>query len=177
MNINRVELWGKLKKAEKIVTRQGDEISTAWIEVERTSGKRDNLLVISDEEIKEGFAKVSGQIRSRRENNGLQVYIYAEHIGPNEDKIYANEVMLEGYVCSEPFFKEARSRTLKAFMVVNNGNRSYYIPSVCWGKNAYNDIEVGDKVVIKGRFQSRLYIKEGKINETHEVSIYDFANI
>ena len=46
-------------------------------------------------------------------------------------------------------------------VAVNRGYRSDYIPCIAWGRNArmVKDFEVGTKIDIKGRVQSREYVK------------------
>ena len=68
---------------------------------------------------------VYGTVRSRREGKELQLYVYADeiekHSGPD-----INEVMLEGYVCSDPYFKEVKNRKLTQFLICSENKRKLY---------------------------------------------------
>lgn len=157
MDINRLAIWGVIRDNNIIM--------------KRTSGAIDVIPYVSEDPIEEGRYKISGQLRSRRDGHHLQPYVFIEQAIPAEDILEANEVIIEGHVCSEPFYKELRSRRLKAFMLAVDGNRCYYIPVVCWGRIALSEIAVGDKLILTGRIQSREYTKGNEVRTAYELSV------
>jgi single-stranded DNA-binding protein len=92
-----------------------------------------------------------------------------------------NEVELCGYVCKPPVYRTTPfNREICDLLVAVNRayNKSDYIPCIAWGRNArfVRDIEVGRKLVISGRIQSRQYTKklseeESEVRVAYELSI------
>ena len=92
-----------------------------------------------------------------------------------------NEVILIGYVCKKPIYRQTPfgREIADVLLAVNRAyNKSDYIPSIAWGRNARfcQNMEVGTEVRIVGRVQSRKYEKkfEDGTSETrvaYEVSI------
>ena len=54
------------------------------------------------------------------------------------------------------------------FIAVNRNKSSYYFPCILWGDTAEiaKKLEVGEKVKLIGRIQSRKYIKKISKNES-----------
>lgn len=82
-----------------------------------------------------------------------------------------NSIDIEGYLCKKPVFRVTPGgRYITDLLIGVNRffNKSSYIPCIVWGRNACfaSKLEVGDKVNIVGRVQSRDYIK--KIDEHEE---------
>ena len=92
-----------------------------------------------------------------------------------------NEVVLIGYICKKPIYRQTPfgREIADVLLAVNRAyNKSDYIPSIAWGRNARfcQNMEVGTEVKITGRIQSRTYEKkfEDGTSETrvaYEVSI------
>ena len=92
-----------------------------------------------------------------------------------------NEVVLVGYICKKPIYRQTPfGREISDILLAVNRayNKSDYIPSIAWGRNAKfcQNLEVGTQVKIVGRVQSRTYEKkfEDGTSETrvaYEVSI------
>ena len=167
MDINDVAITG-----EVISARKCNEMCELVVEVERPSGEKDLIEVLS-KETAEGFVRICGEVRSRQ-NKGLSPYIYADYIMPIEE-MYSNECVVEGHICQKPYYKKLRTREVTAFMVAIEGCRLYYVPVVCWGRTARRiaGYHEGDKVVIKGRCQTRNYIKGKEIKMAKEISAYE----
>lgn len=165
------------------------------IEIPRLSDAVDLLpLTISERlligtEIKEGdIIKVEGQLRSYNKfidgSNRLVLTVFAKKISIYEEEREPknpNEIFLEGYICKTPVYRETPfGREITDILIAVNRlyNKSDYIPSIAWGRNARfaSNLEVGDKIRIWGRIQSRQYQKrypDGSVeNKTaYEVSI------
>ena len=133
---------------------------------------------------------VEGQFRSynnyENEKNRLILTVFAKEITEVEDdeeekNEITNEVVLIGYVCKKPIYRQTPfgREIADVLLAVNRAyNKSDYIPSIAWGRNARfcQNIEVGTEVKITGRIQSRTYEKkfEDGTSETrvaYEVSI------
>ena len=92
-----------------------------------------------------------------------------------------NEVVLVGYICKKPVYRQTPfgREIADILLAVNRAyNKSDYIPSIAWGRNARfcQNLEVGTEVKIVGRVQSRNYekkLEDGTILKkvAYEVSI------
>lgn len=160
----------------------------------RKSGYEDRIRVIASDNLLCGrsplegeLLEVTGQIRTyNRETcnkNKLEVTVFAKTLKyrKRQDFSYENQVCFEGFICKEPIRRTSPlGREICDLMIAVNRayNKSDYIPSIAWGKNAYycELLKVGDKVTVEGRFQSRNYRKltdEGTLitKTAYEVSI------
>ena len=92
-----------------------------------------------------------------------------------------NEVVLIGYICKKPIYRQTPfgREIADILLAVNRAyNKSDYIPSIAWGRNARfcQNIEVGTEVKVVGRVQSRNYekkLEDGSVIQkvAYEVSI------
>lgn len=93
-----------------------------------------------------------------------------------------NKIVLQGFICRQPVFRKPTEDTsiTDLMLAVNRAyGKSDYIPCIVWGRNAKyaSELEVGDKVAIIGRLQSRKFPKKnpdgtpGSWHMTWEVSI------
>ena len=134
---------------------------------------------------------VEGQFRSynnyENEKNRLILTVFAKEItelnesDEEEKEEVTNEVVLVGYVCKKPIYRQTPfgREIADVLLAVNRAyNKSDYITSIAWGRNARfcQNMEVGTEVKITGRIQSRTYEKkfEDGTSETrvaYEVSI------
>lgn len=76
-----------------------------------------------------------------------------------------NEVVLVGYICKKPIYRQTPfgREIADILLAVNRAyNKSDYIPSIAWGRNARfcQNLEVGTEVKVVGRVQSREYEKK-----------------
>jgi single-stranded DNA-binding protein len=105
--------------------------------------------------------------------------VFARDIGEATTSI--NEIDIKGFVCKPPVFRVTPfGREITDMLVAVNRayNKSDYIPCIVWGRNARfaSGFEVGDKVSLFGRVQSRQYEKvlesgEKIMRVAYEVSI------
>ena len=133
---------------------------------------------------------IKGQFRSynsyENEKNRLILTVFAKDIEKLEDKQEAevdeegnplpvndfvkkdtvtNEVVLIGYICKKPIYRQTPfgREIADLLLAVNRAyNKSDYIPSIAWGRNARfcQNLEVGTEVKVVGRIQSRNYEKK-----------------
>lgn len=76
-----------------------------------------------------------------------------------------NEIMLDGFICKQPVFRiTPLKREIADMLIAVNRpyNKSDYIPCICWGRNARfcGKRAIGERVKIRGRIQSRVYVKK-----------------
>ncbi len=134
---------------------------------------------------------IKGQFRSynsyENERNRLILTVFAKDIEKLEEEVpktevneegeevqvndfvkketVTNEVILIGYICKKPIYRQTPfgREIADLLLAVNRAyNKSDYIPSIAWGRNARfcQNLEVGTEVKIVGRIQSRNYEKK-----------------
>ena len=137
---------------------------------------------------------VEGQFRSYNSygegKNKLVLTVFAKNVTLLEDQesevearkdFISNEVTLIGYICKKPVYRQTPfgREIADVLLAVNRAyNKSDYIPTIAWGRNARfcQNLEVGTKVKLVGRVQSRMYEKkheDGTVENrvAYEVSI------
>lgn len=119
--------------------------------------------------------KVNGQFRSYNRHEGmrnrlvLSVFVReVEFVEEFTDYTKTNQIFLDGYICKEPIYRKTPlGREIADLLVAVNRpyGKSDYIPCIAWGRNARyaSSFDVGGRVKIWGRVQSREYVK--KIDE------------
>ncbi len=160
------------------------------IEVPRLSGATDIIPVtiserlVSTDELTIGRkVMIEGQFRSynsyQNEKNKLVLTVFVKELQFIQDSEIktdeeekqelkegsSNEVTLIGFICKTPIYRQTPfGREISDILIAVNRayNKSDYIPAIAWGRNARfcKNIEVGTKVKIIGRVQSRQYEKK-----------------
>lgn len=177
----------------------GEKFYLFTLAVQRLSDKKDMIQITISEKIVEEVrltvgAKiaVTGQLRSYNKmvegRNKLVLTVFAreicECIEKSEDP---NQIDLEGFICKKPVFRTTPfGREIADVLIAVNRpyNKSDYIPVIAWGRNARfaGSLEVGVKVRIHGRFQSREYQKNLSESESmtkiaYEVSVSQIQRV
>lgn len=191
---NVVTIFGVVKdKPTYSHEMYGEEFYNAELIVPRLSDVTDVLPITISErlivgiDIKEGSKViVEGQLRSYNKymdgSNKLILTIFARNISLSDEEIKnPNQIFLDGYICKKPVYRTTPfGREITDMLIAVNRpyNKSDYIPSIAWGRNArYSEkLKVGDRIKVWGRIQSREYQKrisdEEIITRTaYEVSI------
>jgi len=191
---NKVIACGQIKSPLQFSHKTfGEVFYTFVLGIERRSGYVDELnVMISERLIFEtplqvgDFVEITGQIRTYNENvdgkNKLNVVIFARELLTNEDvEYYENYVFLEGFLCKPPIKRTSPlGRDICDLMIAVNRmyNKSDYIPAIAWGRNAgfAEKLDVGTKIYIEGRLQSREYKKKlddgtMQLRRAYEVSV------
>lgn len=169
---------------------RGQHFYTFPLEITRLSGSTDTVNVIVRQsdlallEVRE-LSKlcVVGQLRTFNNRRGtgarLVITVFARELYFCDEED-ANIVRLSGTLCKPPNLRSTpMGRDICDLMVAVNRRygRSDYLPCICWGMRARDAAywDVGDKVSLEGRIQSRPYIKmteEGAVEKTaFEVSV------
>ena len=173
----------------------GEKFYTMFVDIPRKSGYVDSLPVIVSEriidvseELKGLKVIVNGQYRSfnkhEEEKSYLILSVFAlevEFVDEVLNYYDSNNIYLEAVIVKEPIYRTTPyGREIADVLVASN--RSYgkadYIPCICWGRNArfVSNLSVGDKVVFRGRIQSREYNKKMpdgtvEVRTAYEVSV------
>lgn len=114
----------------------------------------------------------NGQFRSYNKldegKSKLMLTVFLREILPYAPSENPNYIEIVGYVCKEPVFRTTpfKREISDILLAVNRSyNKSDYLPCIAWGRNArfVKNFNVGDKVSVTGRIQSRDYQK--KIND------------
>ncbi|MEG1805731.1 MAG: single-stranded DNA-binding protein, partial [Clostridia bacterium] len=130
-----------------------------------------------------------GQFRSynklSQNKSRLVLTLFAREIIEQKDESNPNIISVCGFLCKPCIYRTTPfNREIADILVAVNRsyNKSDYLPCIAWGRNARfcKTLNVGDKIALTGRIQSRKYIK--KIDETlmeektaYEISISKFA--
>ncbi len=122
--------------------------------------------------------KIEGEYRSKNMccdgHNKLVLSLFAQNVELIIDYAvhYENSVSLVGFVCKPVVLRYTplNRRIADLMLAVNRrSGKSDYIPCILWGRNAVYACEfrVGREISVKGRIQSRIYLKREQ-NETCE---------
>ena len=169
---------------------RGERFFIFPVETRRLSGTADTINVIarksllrSAEIMEAGRIQVTGELGSfnnkRGEGARLVITVFAKELGFTDGEDM-NVIELAGTLCKPPNLRVTpMGRDICDLMLAVNRRcgRSDYLPCICWGRRAreYSQLQVGDRLSLTGRIQSRPYIKliEGEPVEkvAYEVSI------
>ena len=106
------------------------------------------------------------------EKSKLILTIFVREIVSPDEINLSNQINITGYVCKQPIYRTTpfgREITDMLIAVNRSYNKSDYLPCIAWGRNARftGDLNVGEKIELIGRIQSRKYSK--KVNETETI--------
>jgi len=165
------------------------------VEIARLSGQDDILPVtvseriVDKEKMKPGQAvAVAGQIRSynnyveSERKNKLVLTVFARDVELLESlpKECPNDVYLDGFLCKPAIYRTTPfGREISDLLIAVNRsyNKSDYIPCIAWGRNARfaGKLQVGDRIRLWGRKQSRLYQKKLDEDTVLEKTAYEVS--
>ena len=193
---NHLVLRGKIV-SEKSYSHEiyGEKFYVFNLEVIRLSSTVDIIPITISERLLTGLdleigkkVVVEGQFRSynnyENERNRLILTVFAKEIneieGEDDKEEVTNEVILVGYVCKKPIYRQTPfgREIADVLLAVNRAyNKSDYIPSIAWGRNARfcQNMEVGTEVKITGRVQSRTYEKKYEDGTTETRVAYEVS--
>ena len=196
---NHLVLVGKVTSDKKFSHEiYGESFYIFDLEVARLSGNSDiipitiseRLILEKELEIGDKVA-IEGQFRSynsyENEKNRLILTVFAKDIKylseedeENSSEKVSNEVTLIGYICKKPIYRQTPfGREISDILLAVNRayNKSDYIPAIAWGRNARfcQNIDVGTKLKITGRVQSRNYEKKFEDGTTQTRTAYEVS--
>jgi single-stranded DNA-binding protein len=180
---NRVSIIGEII-SEFMFSHEvfGEGFYVVNVSVNRLSDLQDIIPLMVSERLVDVTAShigklvsISGQFRSYNRHEGnrnrlvLSIFVRElEFVDENPDSGKTNQIFLDGFICKAPVYRKTPlGREISDLLVAVNRpyGKSDYIPCIAWGRNARyaSTFEVGGRIQIWGRVQSREYIK--KINE------------
>lgn len=176
MNNNCVTLIGKIIN-EPIFSHQvyGEGFYETVLQVNRLSEQTDNIPITISERLMQDYPievgaeiGISGQFRSYNKlvdgRSKLMLTVFVREILEETSEHNPNVIELVGYICKEPIFRTTpfKREICDILVAVNRAyNKSDYLPCIAWGRNARyaSGLEIGAKIAINGRIQSREYQK------------------
>ena len=193
---NKVYVYGEIV-SEAVFSHEvyGEGFYEFFVKVMRLSGQADILPVTVSERIMTEDMKVGGhicalgQFRSYNKLEGgksrLMLTVFIRELLEEPPAKNPNSIVLSGYICKPPVYRTTpfNLEIADLLIAVNRSyNKSDYIPAIAWGRNArfVRNLQVGDRVALSGRIQSREYQKK-QPDETftsmtaYEVSISKLA--
>lgn len=160
------------------------------LEVPRLSAESDTIPVTVSERllnnVKVGDSvTIDGEFRSYNKlvdgKSKLVLTLFAKELTGDIDQENSNTISLTGFLCKQPIYRTTPfgREICDCLIAVNRAyNKSDYIPCIAWGRNArfVNSLQVGEKVTLLGRIQSRNYTKKhedgtDEIKTAYEISI------
>ena len=162
--------------------------------VNRLSDQADRIpLMISERliDVKKDYRgqtiEAIGQFRSYNRHEGtknrlvLSIFVReVEFIEKFTDYTKTNQIFLDGFVCKIPIYRKTPlGREIADLLIAVNRpyGKSDYIPCIAWGRNARyaSTFEVGCRIKIWGRVQSREYTKRISDTETEKRVAYEVS--
>ena len=200
---NRVYIRGQFEK-ELVYSHsvKWENFYKTRIKTKRDSGTEDFVPVIIpeklisnlEEPIEGQWVELMGQFRSINRDGAdgkrhLDVFLFVTLLNMNEQESYKNEIFLDAHLCKPPVYRVTKTgREITDLMLAVNRqyNRTDYIPSIAWGRSARwasDKLDVGSRVQIYGRIQSREHPKRDKESGelyyriAYEISIQEIQEI
>ena len=170
----------------------GEKFYNTNIKISRLSNSYDTLPITISERLIEdvnleekNLCNIVGQLRSYNKNidnkNKLVLTVFARELNKiDEDNKDPNSIFLDGYICKNPVYRKTPlGREITDLLVAINRpyNKSDYIPSIVWGRNAKfaKSLCIGDRIQIWGRIQSREYEKKLINGDTEKRMAYEVS--
>lgn len=183
------EIVGQFEYSHEVF---GENFYIGQLKIERTSGILDFIpIMVSDRMVDVSadwngiFVEIEGSFRSYNkkdeEKRKLLLSVFVRDFNQLENASYNdNDVELDGYICKETICRKTPlGREIADLLVAINRpyGKSDYIPCIAWGRNAvYSaELEVGTRIKLYGRIQSRKYAKRISDTETETRTAYEVS--
>ncbi|MDO5425244.1 MAG: single-stranded DNA-binding protein [Eubacteriales bacterium] len=192
---NQVSIMGKVA-SEFAFSHEvfGEGFYMVDLLVKRLSDSSDRIPVMISERLIDvtqdyqgEYIQVEGQFRSynrhEEKKNRLVLSVFAREVRfveEEDDKIKSNQIFLDGFVCKPTVYRKTPlGREIADMLIAVNRpyGKSDYIPCICWGRNARfaSNFDVGSRVQIWGRIQSREYMKKLDADQTEKRTAYEVS--
>lgn len=196
---NKIELCGVIASVPELNHKTyGENFYGFRLSCSRKSTEKDMLpIIVSDRlvEIKDlqvgKKISVKGQVRTFNKHisddkRKLLIMVFARDAWEVEEESesapeFNNNVKLSGYICKPPVYRVTpKGREIADVLIAVNRTygKSDYIPCITWGRNARyaGNLDVGTRVDVEGRLQSREYTKKfddgtEEIRTAYEISV------
>lgn len=192
---NQVSITGKIDTGFTFSHQVfGEGFYTMELLVKRLSDSEDRIPVMVSERLLDitqdyvgEYIEIQGQFRSynrhEEKHNRLVLSVFARElrfIDEDEEFLPTNQIFLDGFICKPPVYRKTPlgREIADVLLAVNRPyGKSDYIPCICWGRNANfaRSFEVGGRLHIWGRIQSREYIKKLSETETEKRTAYEVS--
>ena len=171
----------------------GEGFYVVDVVVQRLSNMVDRIpLMISERliDVSENYIgrtlEAHGQFRSYNRHEGkskLILSVFArewEFVEEEEKSAKINQIFLDGFICKTPVYRTTPlGREIADLLIAVNRpyGKSDYIPCICWGRNARfaSGFEIGTRIQVHGRIQSRKYTKKLSETEFEERIAYEVS--
>ena len=159
------------------------------LQVPRLSEEFDTIPVTISERLLNGanigdFLSIDGQFRSYNKQldgkSKLVLTLFAKELVDLDQEQNSNTITLSGFICKPPIYRTTPfgREICDVLVAVNRAyNKSDYIPCIAWGRNAkfVKNLNVGDKISLTGRIQSREYQKKYDDNNIETKTAYEIS--
>lgn len=192
---NRVSIIGEIISEFRYSHQVfGEGFYTVDVSVNRLSDMTDVIpLMVSERlvDVSQNYigmlVEATGQFRSYNKHDGtrnklvLSIFVRDwQLVEENEESGKTNQIFLDGFICKSPIYRKTPlGREISDLLVAVNRpyGKSDYIPCIAWGRNARfaSSFEVGKRIQIWGRVQSRDYIKKINEEETEKHTAYEVS--
>lgn len=159
----------------------GEKFYRMYVKTVRKSGYSDVIPVLLSDRMVDinkiqvnGTYYIEGEYRSYNQQidgrTKLILDVAVSFIEPIDDDCeHIDMVILDGFICKQPGYRTTpKGREISDLLLAVNRpyGKSDYIPCIAWGRNAkyVSEMEIGTRIVVQGRIQSRLYNKQ--LNDT-----------
>ena len=172
----------------------GEGFYLTTILVNRLSDQTDEIPLMVSERLMDvnrdyrgGIIEATGQFRSFNRHEGnrnrLVLSVFAREINFPEDysdSTKTNQIYLDGFLCKAPIYRKTPlGREIADLLIAVNRpyGKSDYIPCIAWGRNARyaSCFEVGSRIRVWGRVQSREYTKKISEEEVEKRIAYEVS--
>lgn len=191
MNNNTVYLTGEIAEIPTYSHQiYGEGFYETKMSVARLSEQVDLIpITISERLISENGISIGdklsivGQFRSYNKiidgRSKLMLTVFVREL-IEEDNEFVNQIDLTGYVCKPPIYRTTpfKREIADILVAVNRAyNKSDYIPCIAWGRNARfaSNLDIGTKISLSGRIQSREYQKMNSSGEYETKVAYEIS--
>ena len=189
---NKVQLMGEIVSDATFSHEvYGEGFYEFFVRVMRLSGQADILPITLSErlikvnELRKGKTICAvGQFRSYNKiENGksrLMLTVFVRELLDELPCKNPNGILLSGYICKPPVYRTTpfNREIADVLIAVNRAyNKSDYIPCIAWGRNArfVKNLEVGDRIAVSGRIQSREYQKKMSETDIRTMTAYEVS--
>ena len=192
MENNKVYLKGEVV-SEPVFSHEvfGEGFYELNLNVKRLSDNFDIVPITVSERLLQGgefkvgnTVAIRGQFRSYNKlidnKSKLLLTVFVRELAQPENIVNPNLIELTGYICKEPIYRTTpfKREICDVLLAVNRAyNKSDYLPCIAWGRNAryVKNIQIGQKVCVFGRIQSREYQKRLSETETQTRVAYEIS--
>lgn len=169
INHNQVEVCGRINSAfEYSHEIFGEGFYTVKLLVNRLSEATDEIPLLVSDRLIDVSKDYTGFVRDLEFIDNMEGY-------------RPNQIILDGFICKQPVYRMTPlgREICDILLAVNRSyGKSDYIPCICWGRNARfaGNLEIGSRIQLIGRIQSREYQKRISENQlikrvAYEVSV------